>query len=338
LILIAAAVLVVVGAGDYLACRLLLARMRGAYEAWRSSVTAQGWTVQSGEIAGGGYPFGATLVIPGVTLTGGRAMVPGGLDWKAERVLLSLSLLSPLHLHVTAAGEQTLRVASLPAVAFSADDLDAAVPLGGGRPDQIDVTATDLTGGIAASAQHQDVRIDRFAISVHTQGHASARTSADITISGRNVQLPDNGRWPLGATITQLELSAALASPALSGQAPLDQARAWRDWGGTVNVSHLLLHWGPLTLSGHFTLGLDRDLQPTGSGEVTMAGWSPALDALAGGGVIPPGMAQTAKAVLALMSADNSGSLTVPLSLKDSTVSAGKIPVARVGRLQWAGG
>ncbi len=73
-----------------------------------------------------------------------------------------------------------------------------------------------------------------------------------------------------------------------------------------------------------------------------MRGWEATIDALANGGTIPDGVAQTAKAVLGLMApapgADGGAApLSVPLTLKDSTVSIGTIPLLRVRPVAWGG-
>jgi len=129
-----------------------------------------------------------------------------------------------------------------------------------------------------------------------------------------------------------------LASPALSGAAATDQARAWRDWGGALTVSALQLRWGPLDLSAVAKLGLDDRLQPAGKGDATIKGWQQTVDALAAGGTIPAGMAETVKMVMGLMAhgpADGQQGLSLPFTLKDSTISVGKIPLIRLHDVAW---
>ena len=56
---------------------------------------------------------------------------------------------------------------------------------------------------------------------------------------------------------------------------------------------------------------------------------------------MPEGMAQTVKMVMALMapaaSADGGDTLTLPLTLKNSTISVGKIPLAQLRPIAGAG-
>jgi hypothetical protein len=327
---------------DWLGCHLLLRRMQAEYAQWQLAAESQGWRVASARVEGGGFPFGATLKISELTLSGGQALVPGGLDWHAQRVTLSLSLLRPWLLDVAPQGQQTVRAATGQTVVLNADMLLAQVPLGGGRPDHIRIEISGLTAGLGGSGHPQDVRIDGLDMQLQAARGGSARTSLQLDVQAHGLGLPDKGRWPLGATVSRLETQISLASPALSGRAPAEQARAWRDWGGKVEVTKLALKWGPLDMSGSATLGLDDKLQPAGHGLAEVRGWQATLDALASGGALPQGVAQTAKAVLSLMApasgADGGGPrLSLPVSLKDSTVSLGSIPLLRVRPLVWGG-
>ena len=330
-------------AGDWLACRALMSTMREQFKHWVQSLRNQGFTVTYHDLQGSYAPWSVRLIVPDLSVSGGKAMLPGGLNWHAERLDLSLSLLNPATLTVTPAGEQALKAAGAPGIVFFADRLDAVVPLYTSRPDEIDVAAEGLVGSLAAAPQHQDLRIASLQLSLQAARGGAARTTARLSAAARGVGLPDNGRWPLGATINRFDVDLSLASPALSGDAPAEQARAWRDWGGVLTVQSLELRWGPLNLEGAAELGLDEHLQPSGKGQARVGGWAATLDALARGGTIQPGVAQTAKAVLALMARpaqDNPGGeiLELPFTLQDSTLSVGKIPLMRFGEVVWGGG
>lgn len=131
--LTAAAVALV--AADGLACAALQHRMHREYAAWVDTISSQGWTVHTDTVRDGGFPFGATLTITGLDLAGGHAMLPGGLDWHADRLVLSLGLLRFWQLSAEPEGEQVIRAAGTKAVTFFADRLWATVPLGRGRAD-----------------------------------------------------------------------------------------------------------------------------------------------------------------------------------------------------------
>ena len=315
--------------------------MSRQFNQWAQSLRDQGFTVTHRDLQGSWLPWSVRLIVPGLTVSGGKAMLPGGLNWHADQLDLSLALLTPTTLTVTPSGEESLKAAGAPGIVFFAEDLAAVVPLGT-SPDEIDITAEGLVGGLAASPQRQDMRIGTLRLSLQAARGGAARTSARLSVQARGVGLPDDGRWPLGATINRFDTDLSLASPALSGDAPAEQARAWRDWGGVLTIQSLELHWGPLNLQGAAELGLDAHLQPEGRGQARVGGWAETLDSLARSGTIQPGVAQTAKAVLALMAhpaQDNADgqTLELPFTLQDSTLSVGKIPLMRFGEVVWGG-
>ena len=342
-LLIVACVLVMAAlVADWVICHALMSTMRQQFKSWAQNLREQGFSVTYRGLQGSYLPWRVRVTVPDLTLAGGKAMLPGGLHWHAERLDLSISLISPATLIVTPAGEQTLKAAGAPGIFFFAEQLSAVVPLGTSKPDEIDIEASDMVAGLAESPRREDLRVGSLSLSLQAARGGAARTSARLSIASRGVGLPDNGRWPLGATINRFDADLSLASPALSGNAPIQQARAWRDWGGVLTVQSLGLHWGPLKLEGAAELGLDQRLQPTGLGQARVGGWAATLDALARGGTIQPGVAQTAKAVLALMARpahDNpdGDTLELPFTLQDSTLSIGKIPLMRFNEVVWGG-
>jgi hypothetical protein len=328
----------VAASADWLGCRLLAQRAHAALEQWALSMTQQGFTVHTGAVAEDGWPFGARLTIRGLGIAGGNAIVPGGIDLHAERVQLYIGLARPFRLIIAPEGAQILRLASLPPVVVDADNMAATVKLWRGAGENIDIAASSLAGGLEHSAHHRDVSVDDLHMHLRLERGASARTTAHVTVEARNIGLPDDGKWPLGATISRIGFDLRLASPALSGHDPSDQARAWRDWGGALTLQRLDLRWGPLAMDSVASLGLDDQLQPVGSGTARLAGWAPTLDALARAGTITDGVAQTAKAVLGLRAPPgqpDDAAISLPFTLRDSTISVGKTPLMRISTLAW---
>jgi hypothetical protein len=334
--------LILLAGADWLACRVLDQQVHRAFERWTQVMTDQGWAVHAGAVVEDGVPFGARLTLRDLSVTGGRAMVPGGVDLDAGRVVLSLAIADPFRLVIQPQGAVHLRLAGLPPVTVEAERMSASVKLWRTPVDSIDIRALSLAGGLQRSSNHQDVRVDSLHIVLKAARGFSARTTAQLTVDAHGAQLPDDGRWPLGATIGQIGFDLSLASPALSGGNGSDQARAWRDWGGALALQRLDVRWGPLQLHTIARLGLDDRLQPAGSGTAQVSGWGASLDALARGGAIAPGVAQTAKAVLGLMapaasSSDGDATLSLPFTLRDSTLSVGKVPLMRLNTVTWGG-
>jgi hypothetical protein len=334
----AAAVLVLASIADVVTCTALRHTLNGRFKHWAQDVRAQGYTLTYGTLRSDSFLWGARLIVPGLSLSGGRAVLPGGVDWHAERVVLSLTLLSPTWLTVEPEGEQTLRAAGAEAIAFFAENFNAEVPLTDERLDRIDIEAQGLAGGPRHPGHMQDVRIGSLRATLQADRAGASRTTARLSLSARQIGLPDDGHWALGATISQLDADISLASPALSGESPAEQARAWHDWGGLLTVEALSLHWGPLGVRAVAELGLDDRLQPAGTGTARVLGAEAALDALARSFILSPGVAQTAKVVLALMpvQADDGGQTRVlPFTLRDNTLSVGKTPLVHVGDITW---
>jgi hypothetical protein len=334
--------LLLLAGADWLACRVLDRRVHRAFDRWAQTMTDQGWTVHQGGVVENGLPFGAQLTVRDLSVTGGRAMVPGGVDLDMRRLVLSLSIADPFRLVIQPQGPVRFRLAGLPAVSVDADSMSASVKLWRTPVDSIDISAASLAGGLQRSSNHQDVRIDSLHMRLTAARGFSARTTAQLAVDAHGVQLPDDGRWPLGATIGQIGFDVSLASPALSGGNGSDQARAWRDWGGALVLQRLDVRWGPLQLHTIARLGLDDRLQPAGSGVARVSGWAASLDALARGGTIAPGVAQTAKAVLGLMAPaastpSSDAPLSLPFTLRDSTLSVGKVPLMRLNTVSWGG-
>ena len=84
--------------------------MERNYIRWAADMRSHGWEVTSDASVIGGSPWSASVMLPNVTVAGGRVGVPGSLGWHAERVVLSVGLFQPLSLLVSPEGEQTVRI------------------------------------------------------------------------------------------------------------------------------------------------------------------------------------------------------------------------------------
>jgi hypothetical protein len=310
---------------------------------WIAQAQSQGWSVSTGAQSGGGWPVAAVLVAERVAVEGGERFVPGGLTWSADRVVLSLSLFHPLTLSVSAEGQQFLRLSHLPDLDFTAARARARIPLLAAHDGQAGFEAAGIAGGIAGSRHPQDVQLATLSLRIRQERRTDAPSLTDLRLllHATGIGLPDIGRWPLGATVAAAGASLRLSSPTLpagpAGEARARaQAVAWRDGGGRLEVRDAVLRWGPLWLAGSADLGLDAALQPAGGGTLDATGTAPALDALAQDGLVTPGLAATAEAVLAVMPrAPDSQATRLAFRLRDDTVSVGGIPLAHMQPIAW---
>jgi hypothetical protein len=143
----------------------------------------------------------------------------------------------------------------------------------------------------------------------------------------------------LGPRIANLEADGALDGPLSLGRTLKEQAAAWRDGGGSLEIRHLALVWGPLDLSASATLALDDQLQPMGAGSTRLVGFAETLDALAAHAAISRSAATATKAVLSLLAhtPEDGGppDVEVPLTLQYRTLSMRQVPLVRLPEVDW---
>jgi hypothetical protein len=326
--------LIVVLLGCHAAYWLIItSKLASGYEAWAAARRVERWTVTGGAPQRGGWPLAAAVTVPDFRLAGMAAGLPVEFSWRVASVVLRLALFDPRALTVAFGGEQGLRLDGAAEVPFTADRMDAVVPLLSQAPARgLDLAAQQLRIGAPATA------VTVAHLSMHILPGQPLSVTADARAVGLP-PLPGGEHWALGDSIASLSLDGALTGQ-LSDQPGLYAPAAfWRDHGGSLALHSVALNWGALELSGNATLTLDPSMQPVGSGAVRVVRPDDALDALSAGGVIPLQAAVAAKAVLGLMAhpAATGGApeVELPLTLRDRTISAGRIPLARLPQLIW---
>jgi hypothetical protein len=142
--------------------------------------------------------------------------------------------------------------------------------------------------------------------------------------------LPKRARIPLDQRVERARLEAVLVGAIPQG--PRREAlHRWRAAGGKLEIQALSLVWGELSLNGHGTLVLDRELRPEGRITTRVRGLPKTLDRLADAGVIKRNVAATIKfALLALAGAGGNGEMVVPVTLRDGSLYLGPVPLLRL--------
>jgi hypothetical protein len=328
-------------AGHFAIWHYAATQLDAGFAAWLAQRRAAGWTCAAGTPERGGWPLAATLSVPSVVLHGGDPDIPGGLAWSTDRLDLRVDLLSPGTLQVRAEGTQHLSLADLPDIAFTADSLVALLPLEAETPPHaVSLTARNLRAGLpdidaAASLTVGLVQLDAAIKPAAPAGEAALTWR----LSTEAIALPAVTAWALGSRISSLSIEGTVDGPVPLARGLVPRATAWRDGGGTLEIRHLAMGWGPLGLSGAATLALDARLQPMGTGSVRLLGYAAALDALASGHVLTPSAAVAAKAVLSLLASvpEDGGpaEVEVPLTLQDRTLSMRQVPLVRLPEVIW---
>jgi Uncharacterized protein conserved in bacteria (DUF2125) len=331
------AVPLVLLAADTAYWRLVAGNLERGFANWVSVQKAHGWTEQNGRTSVGGWPFAAILVVPALSLTHGGSDMPGRVFWSAERVKLRIALMRPAMLEIAPEGQQQVRLADNPAVAYTAGRLRLLLPLQAKDwPDFAELAVANLRAetptGVASVGSLQ------LQLVFHPEAR-SGEPAVIASLQAGDLGLPPRTVRPLGPNVAKVEMEAALNGPLPVAGAPADQATSWRDGGGSLAIQHLVLTWGPLDLSASATLALDDQLQPMGAGTAHIVGYAETLDTLAAHSMISRSAATAAKAVLSLLAnAPGDGSrpdVEVPLTLQYRTLSMRQVPLLRLPEVDW---
>jgi hypothetical protein len=347
ILLVPLAVIVTLALAHTLVWEFAGSRLRNRYAVWIEAMRARGWTVTADAPVAGGWPIAVALRVANMRITGGEDDIPGGLEWRAGRVELSVALLSPNRLAITPSGAQRVRIGRAPDVPYTADALRVVLPLADSEAaGSAELGGTNLRPVLAFSATPVSVA----AMTAHLDWNAAAgrgepALALAVGMNGVNLPpLPAGRAWPLGPAIRSATVEAALSGPVpaaadVAAQSLLARATGWRDGGGGIDVARFGVSWGPLDLSGDATLSLDAQLQPAGSGTMHAAGQSETLDMLVANRAINRNTEIAVRALLGLLArtpADGGPpEVDLPVTLKGRTLSAGGFPVAKVPEVIW---
>ncbi len=286
-----------------------------------AGLRAQGWRVDHGGYARGGWPFAARLSVPDLRL------VEGGRFWQSAGFEVAFEIGHPTRIAARLSGPHIL-------------GLPGATPM--------PISGPPVVGEFGLLAPYP-ARLLARELRVHTAAGSMGLDAVDLTAEDDPGHGPPLNAALVRGTVAGVDLSNAVPASALPGRIEriaLDAGitglatvtatpQAWRAAGGQVSIHRLTLHWGGFDgeLGGIF--GLDSRLQPEGSGMIAAGGLPETIDAAVGAGIIPAGTARTAKALLRLVPRTPDGKLTVPLALKDRTVSAARLPVVVLPEIVW---
>ena len=231
-------------AGDALLWRYASRQLRAGLDQWVAAQRAAGWKVSMAGQQTGGWPLAATLAVRDVSVEGGRGLLSQDASWRADRVVLRLSLLHPASLRIDASGQGHLRVGAAPEVGYSSKQLTVAVPLWSREPP---VTWSTQADGLAIDLPEQRVTVEALSAEVTVSPAAKqAEPGIAVALDAKGVGLPPGMHWALGPRVASMTLDAVLDGPLPTEGGLTQRATTWRNDGGALEVHRLDTAWGPL--------------------------------------------------------------------------------------------
>jgi hypothetical protein len=338
IIIIAIPVLLLAAEAAY--WRIAAGQLQQGYKSWVAEQVSKGWQIDSSPVAIGGWPASAQLDIDNLVLRHTRPAMPGDVNVTASGVVLAVSLFNPNSLEIRLDGPVHVQAGAMPDIVVTADNIAAQTPLRPDEPPSLELRANEMR--MAAANQAWNATLGLLDARVLMRPGAPAGQSdpaATFALSASAIALPSAVKWPLGPNISSLSLDGSLNGPIPDTRNITAWAEAWRDGGGSLELKHLTMGWGPLGFTTSATLALDDQLQPMGSGNARIVGYAETLDRLAAAGMLTKSAATAAKAVLSLMAGtsdtDQSPTVDVPLTLQYRTLSMRQVPLVRLPEVDW---
>lgn len=343
LLVIALALLLVVLAVGYSAWWFHAAtRFRDGTLDWIESRRADGWHLAYAGMSRVGFPLRLGLRFDKPVVSAPA----GDWTWTGSRALLSTKVFAPRPLRLAVEGDQALELGDAPAAggerhrySGNADEFIVDLLPGGWVPNghlslrDLAVAGNRAGDGFGVARLDLVSRGDPVAAAGPEVGYAM-----ELTVDG--FRLPHSEAVPLCGEVAHLAVDAKLFGALEAGPWPAALAE-WREAGGVIEATRLLLVCGPLTLDGEGTFALDSAGQPIGAMTTRIHGYEAALDRLAADRVIPAQTVATTKIVLRALArsgGEGAPTLVAPVSVQDRTLSIGPAALLRLPPLHWLDG
>ena len=155
------------------------------------------------------------------------------------------------------------------------------------------------------------------------------------SIAVRDAVLPSDLAEGLGETLDFLDIDASVVGSIPSERGTNEAITAWRDAGGTLELTGFRVRWGPLGVETSGTIALDGAMRPIAALTADIIGYGDVIDALIMSNLIPLGegfIAKVAFNMLAEKPVDGSAPVLrgVPVTAQDGTLTVATIKVAEL--------
>jgi hypothetical protein len=276
----------VVAVGMFYFARIAREGVTHDLAAWADQQRGRGWQVEGQIAPTHDYWFSPAISLRNVHLHAYNELLPGGVDVVADQVDLRVDLRNPALLHVVVRGVSGFQLGTSPAQRIIADHLTATVRLkSGGQIVSVAIDGKNLrppqgpgSDGTGLNGTGLAVGILDATVTPDDQGIALALRTEAVELP----PLPRKYDPGLGQHLSDFTLNAALHGwPTHLGDRRT-RADIWRAGGGKIEITSLVMGWGPLGLVASGQLGLDDHLQPDGAAHLEVRGAQTVLQNLGG--------------------------------------------------------
>jgi hypothetical protein len=321
------AAVLIVAVASYTAFWLYAAkRIKAELSAAAVAAAAQNITVTWQTIDTSGYPFRFRIELAGLHVADESSITV-----TAPRLLASALVGDFDNWRFALPNGLEAQIVAAPPRALSAQRATGAVSLRGERGSTIWLTLGKSTAetGIASLGSIAFDEALTWLILPKQPPKAATDAYASFAVNLRDVAVAAPPS-PFGKTIDDLSVGMAVMGP-VPGGALADAVTGWRAAGGSIKLEHSELAWDRLDVTGKGNVGLDSDLQLSGSLAIEIAGYDQLLTALSVAGLLPQSDLTPMKIGLAMIGTTISTDLTV----KGGDLFLGPANLGKAPRIEW---
>jgi hypothetical protein len=306
--------------------------------AWIEQQRAQRATIDYETLAVSGWPLWWRI-----TIEAPHVVFPPGMqgEWRGTRAQAWLRPWAFRNIWLRFEGDHSLTIPNTigagsgptMTVTLSATEPDARVLIGSdGRPQEVELDSRDFA--LEAPAPIGNIRGARAHLlaQLHPPPASHLDPLLDATVSLIDLDLPQPPVPGLATRVQRADLDLSFRGNL--PPRPLPEAiAAWRDDGGTIEISHLVLVSAPIDFDGNGTLALDAQNRVQLACTGRLRGYAETIDALQRARTLPATQAfaiRTAFAFLQQQGPDGRLEVRAQAETFEGTLRVNGIPVARM--------